>query len=38
MNFLVGPNLMKAVGITTWYQFTQGHCLFCHQGKKRMAK
>jgi len=25
---------MKAVGITTWFQFTQGQCLFCHQGQK----
>jgi len=29
---------MKAAGITTWFQFTQGQCLFCHQGKKTMAK
>jgi len=38
LKFLVGPNSMKAVGITTWFQFTQGQCLFCHQGQKRMAK
>jgi len=25
---------MKAVGIITWFQFTQGQCLFCHQGQK----
>jgi len=37
LKFLVGPNLMKAAGITTWLQFTQGQCLFCHQGLKRMA-
>jgi len=29
---------MKAAGTTTWFQFTQGQCLFCHQGQKRMAK
>jgi len=29
---------MKAAGITTGFQFTQGQCLFCHQGQKRMAK
>jgi len=28
---------MKAAGITTWFQFTQDQCLFCHQGQKRMA-
>jgi len=28
---------MKAVGITTSFQFTQGQCLYCHQGQKRMA-
>jgi len=28
---------MKAVGITTWFQFTQGHWLFCHQGQKVLA-
>ena len=33
LKFLVGPNLRKAAGITTWFQFTQGQCLFCHQGK-----
>jgi len=32
--FLVGPNLIKTVGITTWFQFTQGHCLFCYQWQK----
>ena len=37
MKFLVCPNLMKAAGITTWFQFTQGQCLFCHQGQKRPA-
>jgi len=26
---------MKAAGITTRFQFTQGQCLFCHQGQKR---
>jgi len=31
---LVGPNLMKAAGITTWFHFTQGQCLFCHQRQK----
>ena len=25
---------MKAAGITTWFQFTQGQCLFCHGGEK----
>jgi len=30
MNFLVGLNLTKAVGITTRFQFTQRQCLFCH--------
>jgi len=34
IKFLVGPNLMKAAGITTWFQFTPGQCLFCHQGQK----
>jgi len=34
MKFLVGPNLMKAAGITTWSQFIQGQCLFSHRGKK----
>jgi len=29
---------MKTVGIVTWFLFTQGQCLFCHQGQKRMAK
>jgi len=26
MKFLVCPNLMKAAGITTWFQFTHGQC------------
>jgi len=25
---------MKAVSITTRFQFTQGQCLFCYQGQK----
>jgi len=25
---------MKAVGIITRFQFTQGRCLFCHQENK----
>jgi len=25
---------MKAAGITTWFQFTQGQCRFCHEGQK----
>jgi len=29
---------MKAAGITTWFQFTQGQCLFCHQGQRRMVE
>ena len=37
LKFLVGPNLMKAAGITTWFQFTQRQYLFCHQGQKRMS-
>jgi len=35
--FLIGPNLMKAAGIATWFQFTQWQCQFCHQGQKRMV-
>jgi len=34
MNFFGWPSLMKAVGITTWFQFTQAQCLFCQQGQK----
>jgi len=30
MKFLVGSNLMKAVGIITWFQLTQQQCLFYH--------
>jgi len=33
-----GPNCMKAAGITTWYQFTQGQCLFGHQGQKEWQR
>ena len=25
---------MNVVRVTTWFQFTQGQCLFCHQGRK----
>jgi len=38
MNFFSWPNLMKAVGITTWLQSTQGQCIFCHHRTKRMSK
>ena len=37
-SFLVGRNLMKAVGIATWFIFTQRHCLFWHQGQKKNGK
>jgi len=26
---------MKTVGITTWFQFTQEQCLFCHEWQKK---
>jgi len=29
---------MKAVGLTTRFQFTQGQCLFYHQGQKRKSE
>jgi len=29
---------MKAAGITTSFQFTQGQCLLCSHGQKRMEK
>ena len=34
LKILVGPNVMKATRITTWFQFTQGQCLFAIKGKK----
>jgi len=38
LKFFSCPNSMKAVGITTWFQFTQGQCLFYHHDQKRKSK
>ena len=34
LKFFSWPKFMRAVGISTWFQFTQWRCLFCHQEQK----
>jgi len=38
LKFFSWPKFDEVFGFITWFRFTQGQCLFCHQGQKGMAK